>query len=376
MSFVDEYFKENPDQRPVAEEPPMASYGYVNNTRARNRSIRAISSSNSLALLWLMIASFVLSFAVSFFMGFVAGMNGETDINQELAMAVINVLIIPIGYPLAFHMFGKSKGERFTDYLGSLFSKPQKSVGWIIKWLCISLGITYLWIYGSYFIVELINSGLSGLGSSLSIHTSNVDFGDSSFGNLVYLFLVAISAPIMEEILFRGIVYKNSEPLGELFAVLLSGITFGMYHANGVQSLYTIMLGVFACLLVLKTESIIPAMILHFLLNGVSTFSKLTESYSDFDFDRFGTHDTLYIKEHFGALLINILPVLFVCAVIIIGLVFFIIEIVKHVKNRSFHFDKGEYEISSVGKFLVYFSSPATIITYLFIIIMFVINTF
>lgn len=376
MNFVDEYFQENPNERPRTEQIPVVSYGYANDLKARNRSIRAISSSGSWTLLWLIIVSNIISFAVSFIMGFMAGMNGETDIDQNLAISIINILVVVIGYPIAFYKFGKSRGRGFTEPLGSLFSKPQKSAVWVIKWVCISLSLTYLVAYGADFIVTLINSGLAELGSSLSINTTNIDFGDTGFGYFTYLFLVAISAPIMEELLFRGILYKNSESLGELFAVALSGITFGLYHANGVQSLYTIVLGVTSCLLLLKTESIIPSMILHFMLNGVSTFYKLTGPYSDFDFDRFKTHDTIYIKEHFGALLLNVLPALFVLAVIIIGLILFIVEVVRHIKNRSLHFDNGCYDISPAKKFLLYFSSPVTIITYLLIIITLVINTF
>lgn len=293
MSFVDEYFQDNPNKRPRTEQIPVVSYGYANDLKARNRSIRAISSSGSWTLLWLIIVSNIISFAVSFIMGFMAGMNGETDIDQNLAISIINILVVVIGYPIAFYKFGKSRGRGFTEPLGSLFSKPQKSAVWVIKWVCISLSLTYLVAYGADFIVTLINSSLAELGSSLYINTTNIDFGDSGFGYFTYLFLVAISAPIMEELLFRGILYKNSEPLGELFAVALSGITFGLYHANGVQSLYTIVLGVTSCLLLLKTESIIPSMILHFMLNGVSTFYKLTGPYSDFDFDRFKTHDTI-----------------------------------------------------------------------------------
>lgn len=85
--------------------------------------------------------------------------------------------------------------------------------------------------------------------------------------------------PIYEEILFRGILLKAFEKLwGWVAALVLSSILFGLWHLKnifwltpnelGIQIAYTAFIfGPIACLITVKTKSVWPAVILHYLHN-------------------------------------------------------------------------------------------------------------
>jgi membrane protease YdiL (CAAX protease family) len=82
--------------------------------------------------------------------------------------------------------------------------------------------------------------------------------------------VIAIVAPIVEELTFRGLGYSLLEPLGAWTAILLTGAIFAAEHGL-VQGFLELML--FGCALAwlrMRTRSVYPGMILHSLFNGIA----------------------------------------------------------------------------------------------------------
>ena len=92
--------------------------------------------------------------------------------------------------------------------------------------------------------------------------------------------VVVILAPITEELLFRKFLLDRVANFGEGTAMLLSGLMFGLYHANLSQFVYAFAIGCFFAFIYLRTGNIIYTIVLHMLINGVSTFltNKVFES--------------------------------------------------------------------------------------------------
>jgi uncharacterized protein len=86
-----------------------------------------------------------------------------------------------------------------------------------------------------------------------------------------YFFMIVIAAPILEEILFRGIILdgflKNYTPAQ---AILVSSFMFGLIHGNFPQGISAFILGCLIAWLYWKTNSILPCMILHAINNGLA----------------------------------------------------------------------------------------------------------
>jgi membrane protease YdiL (CAAX protease family) len=89
--------------------------------------------------------------------------------------------------------------------------------------------------------------------------------------NVFSLINIIIAAPILEEILCRGIVLKgllkNYSPNK---AILTSAIFFGAIHLNPWQALPAFFTGIFLGWVFYKTESIIPGMVTHATINATS----------------------------------------------------------------------------------------------------------
>jgi membrane protease YdiL (CAAX protease family) len=87
------------------------------------------------------------------------------------------------------------------------------------------------------------------------------------------ILLIAIAAPICEEVCFRGMLFGGlREKLPQLPAALLSALIFGGLHApEGVTAVPPLIaFGFVLALLYEKTESLLPGIGLHMLNNGVA----------------------------------------------------------------------------------------------------------
>ena len=98
-------------------------------------------------------------------------------------------------------------------------------------------------------------------------------FFENSFTKDVFsVIALTVAAPIMEEILCRGIILrgllKNYSPCN---AILISAIFFGAIHLNPWQAIPAFFGGLFLGWVYYKTRSIIPGMIIHATINITAT---------------------------------------------------------------------------------------------------------
>lgn len=85
------------------------------------------------------------------------------------------------------------------------------------------------------------------------------------------MFMAVIEAPIIEELLFRGVMFRGfAMKLPVWPAMILSGFVFGMVHVNAATLLPLWFLGVAFAWVYWKTRSIIAPIVLHFLFNGLN----------------------------------------------------------------------------------------------------------
>jgi membrane protease YdiL (CAAX protease family) len=94
--------------------------------------------------------------------------------------------------------------------------------------------------------------------------------------------LAVLSAPIIEELLFRGLLLRGLMTRMPFWpAALVSSTVFGLAHAPGatggsvVVVVTAAVLGVVLCMLARATGSLIPGMILHTLRNAVALASAV-----------------------------------------------------------------------------------------------------
>lgn len=85
---------------------------------------------------------------------------------------------------------------------------------------------------------------------------------------LLTLLAVGIFAPIAEEILFRGAIYNLlKDNIGKYVALFVSTILFALIHLNIYQASYTLFIGLFLGIILMKTGSLWLPIIFHIVYN-------------------------------------------------------------------------------------------------------------
>lgn len=105
----------------------------------------------------------------------------------------------------------------------------------------------------------------------------------------VAFFVIAVMPAVCEELIYRGVLYRNYRKSSVWGAVVLTAVLFGMMHMNLNQFSYAFVLGFLFAIINEITGSILPSMLLHFYINGrsvlvlysaVNYLTKLREQYS------------------------------------------------------------------------------------------------
>ena len=92
----------------------------------------------------------------------------------------------------------------------------------------------------------------------------------------VNLLAFAVIGPIVEELTFRGLGFFLLEPYGQTVAIVVIGLTFGLWHGLIEALPILIVFGTGLAFLRSRTESIYPGMILHATFNGAALLLAVT----------------------------------------------------------------------------------------------------
>lgn len=90
-------------------------------------------------------------------------------------------------------------------------------------------------------------------------------------GTLTGVLAVAVVAPVVEELIFRGLILNRlSRVMPGWLAAVLSSAAFGVCHRHPVWFAYAFVLGAFFALLDLRAQSILPSILGHIAFNAIS----------------------------------------------------------------------------------------------------------
>jgi len=94
--------------------------------------------------------------------------------------------------------------------------------------------------------------------------------------NPLFLLIPAISAPILEELIFRKIVFGTLyKKVNFIVAALISSVIFGVLHMDFTHLLIYITMGFVFAFLYVKTKRIIVPIIVHMTLNTVTVLAQI-----------------------------------------------------------------------------------------------------
>lgn len=186
-----------------------------------------------------------------------------------------------------------------------------------------------------YPIITCIDTLLADLGISLN----TLPYELNTSGYLVSLLSVVILPAVVEELLFRGLIFKGLKPYGKVFSVTISALIFSLYHMSIDQLIYPFLIGLLLGVIMYKENNILYCIAIHFTNN----FLSLTLSYLNINLS----------YNHWTYILIAI----------ILLIAFVSIILYFTLKSRK---EESKEKISSEGK--AYFSICLTILVIIFIL--------
>lgn len=246
------------------------------------------------------------------------------DKNTNVVQLIIDCLFILY----LFFKFGvnfRKLNKLIHDFIEKINIKEILNV--VFTQILISLGTTLLILAIVCFIdLDMANS----LNSS----------GDDIFTNTVSVFiLTVITAPILEELLFRVVIFKRLSRIFDVYiGMIFSSILFGILHVE-LAVVGAIIFGIANCILYLKYRNILIPMTVHFLNNLIVSIPSLFTSSDSIT----GTENSLLtLSDASSYLVVGIIT-------LIIGLILFIRFIIQ---NRKYiekdAFDMKTYKFDSL----------------------------
>lgn len=164
---------------------------------------------------------------------------------------------------LVFYFIGVPLFYLFVRKLPT--EKKQTSKKLSIKEILILFLISYaLMFITNLFTLILIHLTTLIKGNSITNPLQNL----LSTSDILATFIFAgILSPIVEEILFRGLILNRLKCYGDKIAIITTAVLFGLFHGNFSQFFYATILGLIFAYVTLKTGTIKYSIILHIMIN-------------------------------------------------------------------------------------------------------------
>lgn len=135
------------------------------------------------------------------------------------------------------------------------------------------------------------------------------------------ILMTVLIAPVVEELVFRKLMLDRIRNCGEKTAIVFSALCFGLFHGNLTQFLYAFSVGLFLGYVYCKTGKVLYTMIMHALLNLISSSIMLL----------------LPALEGGNAKLLLAATALFVLILAVSG----VVQLIRHLKRRDLHLDNS-----------------------------------
>ncbi len=195
-----------------------------------------------------------------------AGYSTQELANDDVPLSVLSLQYPPmwlgfVGVPIwAAATKGRGWIRDFRVRISALDVPVATAVGVATQFIVVPLvSLPVLWLSGTD--LEELGEPARALGEKAT-----------SPGGIVVLFLmVAVGAPIAEELFFRGLVLRSFENrIGTGWAVAASSVIFGATHFQALQFPALTAAGVVFALLVVRTGRLGPAIVAHMAFNAVT----------------------------------------------------------------------------------------------------------
>jgi len=163
-----------------------------------------------------------------------------------------------------------NKQESLKEYLATIGLKPDRK---ILRNILLGIGCSIIYFVSTFIFGNLFGNYIFDLDVIFG-HPSNLSYG-------WFIFIVMLIPGIWEEVSFRGVISTlNLRKYSRTTVLIVVSLLFGLFHLinllagnslvlTGVQVIYAVLLGFLFGYLFIKTKSLIPSIILHYLIDSL-----------------------------------------------------------------------------------------------------------
>lgn len=242
----------------------MVNYGISDPAYNEKRKIKKTANCIGGAFLIGWGATFLLSFVTTFvsIISSLFSFDFIDVLNSDIYMWIMQIVFSAFVFTVPFVIMTIPMNTRVSAVCE--FSKPKK--GYTLPLVLIGCGVLMI----SNILGSAVTSIFNGIGFSDSQSALSSDPQNGWIYPVLSLLGGAALPALVEEFALRGIVLGSFRKFGNGFAIIASAAMFGLMHATFSQIPFAFVLGLCFGYITVKTESIWPAMLLHFINNAFS----------------------------------------------------------------------------------------------------------
>lgn len=146
---------------------------------------------------------------------------------------------------------------------------PTKSLKFsdAVVWICFGMGVCIIANSATSYLVAFLKT------VGVTLTQGDTATPTSIFDCVLDIIGIAIVPAICEEFAMRCCSLGLLKNYGKAFGVVAVSVVFGLLHGNVIQFVFAFLVGLVLAYVTIKTDSIIPAMCIHALNNGMSAVS-------------------------------------------------------------------------------------------------------
>ncbi len=200
-----------------------------------------------------------------------------------------------------------------------------------------------------------------------SVNTINGAAPPDMQSAVVLFVMLTVIAPVFEEFVFRGAVQTALEPYGNGMAILVSGISFGVFHGNFNQAFYATVLGIALAYIRYATKSLVPGMIIHALVNSMAGIILIFLATDEMQRALGGNSLTLTNVPESDSFIVSLFFSLLIC-ILITAFIGTVLAFIKIKNIRKYKIEKRFSEMSGAAKFRTIITRPFAVVSFLLVI--------
>ena len=187
-------------------------------------------------------------------------------LNVPIWFIYVTMVINQVALVLSVILYGKVTNKPIlrTSRIDRKLSPIQ---GLILPLIAVAGIVAFLPIANAFvMLVELITGAPVDAGFSI---------GTKWWEIILSVVFIAVLPAIGEEILFRGAVARGLKRKSYLFAIVMSGFLFSLFHGSAAQTVHQFLIGMVFAYVYFVSGSLLASMVLHFCNNALAIFFEV-----------------------------------------------------------------------------------------------------